>query len=252
MMFDRYQAAVVQFLEAHQTELVALMLQSYAETAGHYAAIPAEARARQAANDVREFSQALSSRAVDFDAIGRAMGTVADQSRLADVAFMITVNLRLFAEFVVASLPEQPDLARELVQRAHHVGTRLRLALTQGMERTGLPAIPHSAASTQRGLRASAYESWRWEAVATLGVTAGGAAWIVRRALARQPDGWYVRVTCGPQAHPDPDEAALAGPYATATLAEVGAIDLIQNTIDAIEHDAYRTGTTLSALRNSW
>jgi len=251
-MFDRYQAAVVQYLEAHQTELVALMLQSYTETAGHYAAIPAEARAQQAACDVLEFSQALSSRAVDFDAIGRALGSDADQARMADVAFMITVNLRLFAEFVVASLPEQPDLARELVQRAHHVGTRLRVALTRGMERSGLPATPHHAASMQQGLRASDYESWGWEALATLGVTAGGAAWIIRRALARQPDGWYVRVSCGPQAHPQPDEAALSGPYATAALAEVGAIDLIQNTIDAIEHDAYRTGTPLATLRDSW
>jgi hypothetical protein len=120
------------------------------------------------------------------------------------------------------------------------------------MERTGLSATPPRAAATQRGLRASAYESWRWEAVVTLGVTAGGAAWIVRRALAHQPDGWYVRVTCGPQAHPDPDKAALAGPYATAALAEVGAIDLIQNTIDAIEHDVYRAETKLAALRDSW
>jgi hypothetical protein len=104
----------------------------------------------------------------------------------------------------------------------------------------------------QQDLHASAYESWGWEAVATLHVSAGGAAWIIRRALARQPDGWYVRVTCGPQAHPQPDEAALAGPYATAALAEVGAIDLIQNTIDAIEHDAYRTGTPLATLRDSW
>jgi hypothetical protein len=251
-MFDRYQAAVVQYLEAHQTELIALMLQSYTETGGHYAAISSDVRAQHAASDVREFSQALSSRAVDFDAIGRAMGTAADQDRLADVAFMITVNLRLFAEFVVASLPEQPDLARELVQRAHHVGTRLRLALTRGMERRGLPATPPPAASMQRGLRASDYESWGWEAVATLGVTAGGAAWIIRRALARQPDGWYVRVACEQQAQPQPNEAALAGPYATAALAEVGAIDLIQNTIDAIEHDSYHAGTHLSTLRASW
>jgi hypothetical protein len=244
-MFDRYQAAVVQYVEAHQTELVALMLQAYAETGGHYAAIPVEARAQQAGNDVREFSQALSSRTVDFDAIGRALGTGADPARLADVAFMITVNLRLFAEFVVASLPEQPDLARELVQRAHHVGTRLRVALTRGMERTGSPTIPRRAASMQRGQRASDYESWGWEDSATLGVSAGGAAWIIGRALARQPDGWYVRVTCAQPGHPQPDEAALAGPYATAALAEIGAIDLIQNTIDAIEHDAYRTGTNL-------
>ncbi len=244
-MFDRYQAAVVQFLEVHQPELVALMLQAYAETGGHYAAIPTEARPQQAANDVREFSQALSSRTVDFDAIGRALGTGADQARLADVAFMITVNLRLFAEFVVASLPEQPDLARELVQRAHHVGTRLRVALTRGMERTGRTTVPRQAATVHRGVRASDYDSWGWDAVATLSVSAGGAAWTIRRALAQQPDGWYVRVTCAQPACPHPEEAALAGPYATAALAEVGAIDLIQNTIDAIERDAYRTATHL-------
>jgi hypothetical protein len=243
-MVDRYQAAVVQYLEVHEPELIALMLQAYTETGGHYAAVPAEVRAQQATNDVREFSQALSTRAVDFDAIGRALGTGADQARLADVAFMITVNLRLFAEFVVASLPEQPDLARELVQRAHHVGTRLRLALTRAMERTGRPAVPRRAA-IQRVPRLSDYESWGWEAVAMLNVSAGGAAWIIRRALAQQSDGWYVRVTCAPQDGPPPAEAALAGPYATAALAEVGAIDLIQDTIDTIEQDAYRRATQL-------
>jgi hypothetical protein len=59
-------------------------------------------------------------------------------------------------------------------------------------------------------------------------------------------------VTCEQQAQPQPNEAALAGPYATAALAEVGAIDLIQNTIDAIEHDSYHAGTHLSTLRASW
>jgi hypothetical protein len=242
-MVDRYQSAVVEYLAAHQAELVGIMLQAYAETGGHYATISAEERTQQAASDVREFSEALSNVAVDFDALGRALGTAVNQRRLTDVAFMITINLRLFAEFVVASLPDQPDLARVLVQRARHVGTRLRVALIRGIERTGAPATPRGVASIKHGLRAADLESWGWEAGATLGVTAGGAAWVVQSALARRPDGWYVRVTCVRQAQPQPDEAALAGPYATAALAEVGAIDLIQNTIDSIEHDAYRTGT---------
>jgi hypothetical protein len=134
-MSHPHQPAIQAFLAAHQPAIAALTQQAYARVGGHYAALSAADQARQATSDAREFAAALSSGTVDLAGIDRVIGAGVDLAIIQDIVRMTTVQEQLFVAFVEQRLPQEPELARDLVQRVHHVAARFRLALSRaGMD----------------------------------------------------------------------------------------------------------------------
>ena len=134
-MISRHQPAILAFLAAHRSAIAALTHQAHTLVGGHYAALPPEAQARQATQDAQEFAAALGSGTVDLAGIDRVIGAGVDLAVIQDIVRMTIAQENLFVAFVEQTLPYQPDLARDLVQRTHHVATRFRLALSRaGMD----------------------------------------------------------------------------------------------------------------------
>lgn len=134
-MNSRHQPAILAFLDAQQRALAALTQQAYARVGGHYALLAPLAQAAQATSDARELAAALSSGTVDLAGIDRVIGAGVDLAVIQDIVRMTTVQEQLFVAFVDQALPDQPELAHDLVQRTHHVAARFRLAISRaGMD----------------------------------------------------------------------------------------------------------------------
>jgi hypothetical protein len=149
-MISPHQPAILTFLATHQPAIATLTQQAYALVGGHYAALPPRAQARQATSDAREFAAALGSGTVDLAGIDRVIGTAVDLAVIQDIVRMTTVQEQLFVAFVEQTLSDEPELARELVQRVHHVAARFRLALSRaGMDQVVQhPAPPATGRDT--------------------------------------------------------------------------------------------------------
>lgn len=110
------------------------MEQAYAEAGGHYAAMPAAARRRQALIDSREFVTDLLRGGVTRGATQQTVESLERVSaEVADLLRMMVALERLFAEFVHAELATQPALAAELVRlsTAVNAGARADLLAAQ-------------------------------------------------------------------------------------------------------------------------
>jgi hypothetical protein len=146
-MISRSQPAILAFLDAHQAAIAALTQQAYALVGGHYALLSPLVQAAQATSDAREFAAALSSGSIDLAGIARVIGAGVDLAVVQDIVRMTTVQEQLFVAFVEQTLPDQPELAHDLIQRTHHVAARFRLALSragmdQVVQRPDPPAAP--------------------------------------------------------------------------------------------------------------
>jgi hypothetical protein len=146
-MISPHQPAILAFLAAHQPAIAALTQQAYTLVGGHYAALPPAAQARQATSDAREFAAALGSGSVDLAGIDRVIGAGVDLAVIQDIVRMTTVQEQLFVAFVEQTLPQDPELARDLIQRVHHVAARFRLALS----RASMGQVVQRPAPPERG-----------------------------------------------------------------------------------------------------
>jgi hypothetical protein len=146
-MSSRYQPAIEAFLAAHQPAIAALTQQAYTATGGHYARLLPADRTRQATSDAWEFAVALAGGQVDLAGIARVLAPGVDLAVIQDIVRMTTVQEQLFVAFVEQTLPQEPELARELVYRTHHSAARFRLALNRASMNQAVqrPAPPELA-----------------------------------------------------------------------------------------------------------
>jgi hypothetical protein len=140
-MSSRYQAAVERFLVEHHPELAELTLRAYTAAGGHYLALSEAARRQHALGDAGEFATALQTKLIDYERVGRLVTEGGTQALLEDIVRMVRMQEHLFVQFVQAALPEQPELAHELQQRARQLAARFCMALTAA----GMTAVVHAA-----------------------------------------------------------------------------------------------------------
>ena len=121
---------IAQFLDDHRAEIQQLIGQAYHEVGGHYAALTAEQRARQATVDSTEFIADLLRGTPDRDGIRQTVSAAAASTVAGDIVNMASALDRAFAAFVAAQLPRDPRLAQELILRGSYVIARFRLSVS--------------------------------------------------------------------------------------------------------------------------
>ena len=129
-MILRHQEEVVQFLAENQAGLIMLNEQAYGEAGGHYAAMTAEQRRRQATIDAQELAATLTSGTVDQAEIQSTLQAAGSFAVLQDIVRLVEAHSRLFGPFVRARLPADSPLAIELLSRMSNLTMRFRMGLS--------------------------------------------------------------------------------------------------------------------------
>jgi hypothetical protein len=129
-MLPFQQDQLERFLRESQPAVAELLEQAYEEAGGHYAAMASEERRRQANIDVGEYVEALIRGGVDREVVQSASHAVtANGIDINDILRMSNALERLVTLFFQAQLPQQPDVAQELIRRARNVAASFRANL---------------------------------------------------------------------------------------------------------------------------
>jgi hypothetical protein len=125
-MTNRYQDQVALFFTEHQMGLVGVTEQAYAEVGGHYARLTPTERHRQAEIDSGELTEVLIRNTITLEEVEQTLHAIPSFAVLNDVIRMAEVQERLLAVFVKTHLPDQPELAHEIVARMRNLTVRFR------------------------------------------------------------------------------------------------------------------------------
>jgi hypothetical protein len=125
-MTNRYQDQVALFFSEHQLGLVGVTEQAYVAVGGHYALLTPAERHRQAEIDSRELTEVLIRNSITLEEVEQTLHTIPSFAVLNDVIRMAEVQERLLAAFVKTRLPDQPELAHEIIARMRNLSVRFR------------------------------------------------------------------------------------------------------------------------------
>src|SRR5215212_5665399 len=146
----RYQNEIERFLTTHAAAIVRIMEQAYDTAGGHYACLAPDQRRRQTATDAQELTADLLSRAVNQDALQATLQSVTDLAVVNDITRLSSTLEDLVIAFVQQQLPDEPEVAQELITRMTVVSARFRMNLSAAymtrLTRQPIgPAIPREA-----------------------------------------------------------------------------------------------------------
>jgi hypothetical protein len=123
------QDQIERFLRENQPAIAGLLNQAYAEAGGHYAALSPEERQHQAAIDSGEYVDGLMHGVDRATVQAAAHHATAAGIDVNDILRMSNALERQVTAFVREHLAGQPDLAQEVLRRAHNVAASFRTNL---------------------------------------------------------------------------------------------------------------------------